>query len=45
MFLLEWTTDDGEKGFNTYLTGSPAYDLATYKTWFSKIEAKKAILG
>ncbi|MBE6999460.1 MAG: glycoside hydrolase family 2 [Ruminococcaceae bacterium] len=45
MFLLEWTTDEGEKGFNTYLTGSPAYDLATYKTWFSKIEAKKAILG
>ena len=38
MMLIEWETDKGEKGFNTYLYGSPAFDLEKYKEWFKKIK-------
>lgn len=39
MFLIEWETDKGEKYFNTYLYGSPKFDLAQYKSWLEKIKS------
>lgn len=37
MFKIEWETDKFS-GFNTYLYGSPAFDLQKYKTWLEKIK-------
>jgi len=36
MLLIRWETDSGS-GFNTYLYGSPAFDLQRYKQWLQKI--------
>ena len=38
MFLIEWELENGEKYFNTYLYGSPKYDLEQYKGWLKKLE-------
>ena len=38
MFLIEWELENGEKYFNTYLYGSPKYDLEQYKGWLKKIK-------
>ncbi len=38
MFLIRWKLEDGTEAFNTYLFGSPAYDLEQYKGWLKKIE-------
>ena len=37
MFKIEWETGKFS-GFNTYLYGSPAFDLQKYKTWIEKIK-------
>ena len=37
MFLIEWETEDGQRAFNTYLYGMPAYDLTQYKGWLEKL--------
>lgn len=37
MFLIQWKLEDGTEAFNTYLYGSPAFDLAQYKGWLEKI--------
>ena len=33
-----WELENGEKYFNTYLYGSPKYDLEQYKGWLKKIK-------
>ena len=38
MFLIEWTLDNGEKYFNTYLYGSPAFSFKQYKKWLEKMK-------
>ncbi len=37
MFLIEWELAGGEKGFNTYLYGSPKYSLEQYKGWLKRL--------
>jgi len=37
MFLIRWHLDNGETHFNTYLYGSPKFDLQQYKHWLQKI--------
>lgn len=37
MLVIEWETG-GKKYFNTYLCGTPAFDLEKYKSWLKKIE-------
>ena len=37
MFLIQWELDSGEKHFNTYLYGSPKYDLEQYKKWLQTV--------
>ncbi|MBO5105843.1 MAG: hypothetical protein J6C29_02985, partial [Clostridia bacterium] len=37
MLIIEWTAN-GEKHFNTYLTGTPKYDLEQYKGWLNKLK-------
>ena len=41
MLLIEWELENGEKHFNTYLYGSPAFDLNKYKGWLEKINSMK----
>ena len=36
MLVIEWTVG-GKTSFNTYLAGSPGFDLEKYKTWLKKI--------
>ncbi|MBO5306122.1 MAG: hypothetical protein J6B12_05110, partial [Clostridia bacterium] len=36
MLIIKWETD-GKTSFNTYLCGSPAFDLGRYKVWLEKI--------
>jgi len=36
MLIIAWEVD-GKRSFNTYLTGTPAYDFAKYKQWLQKI--------
>lgn len=38
MFLIEWKLENGEQHFNTYLYGSPKYDLQQYKGWLKKLD-------
>jgi len=33
LFLLNWTLEDGTRGFNHYLTGFPPYDIEDLKRW------------
>jgi len=37
MFLIQWQLDNGEQHFNTYLYGSPKFDLQQYKRWLKKM--------
>ena len=37
MLLIEWTLENGEKHFNTYLYGTPKFDFNTYKGWLQKL--------
>lgn len=39
MFLIEWELENGEKHFNTYLYGTPGFDLQKYKGWLKKINS------
>ena len=39
MFLIEWELENGEKHFNTYLYGTPGFDLQKYKGWLEKINS------
>lgn len=39
MFLIEWELHNGEKHFNTYLYGTPGFDLQKYKGWLAKINS------
>lgn len=41
MLLIEWELENGEKHFNTYLYGSPAFDFNKYKGWLEKINSIK----
>lgn len=36
MLVIEWTVE-GKTSFNTYLCGTPAFDLAKYKEWLARI--------
>ncbi len=38
MLLIEWETDDGGRGTNTYLYGTPPYRLDDYKRYLCAIE-------
>lgn len=37
MFLIQWELENGEKHFNTYLYGTPGFDLNKYKGWLERI--------
>ncbi|MBQ5765526.1 MAG: hypothetical protein IIW03_05230 [Clostridia bacterium] len=37
MFLIQWTLENGEKHFNTYLYGTPKFDFKAYKGWLEKL--------
>lgn len=39
MLLISWTLADGKKFFNTYLYGTPYFDLEEYKGWLKKINS------
>lgn len=39
MLLIEWELHNGEKHFNTYLYGTPGFDLQKYKGWLAKINS------
>lgn len=39
MFLIQWELENGEKHFNTYLYGTPGFDLNKYKGWLEKINS------
>lgn len=36
MLIIEWTVN-GKASFNTYLCGTPAFNLAKYKEWLARI--------
>ena len=38
MLFIEWTLDNGECGFNTYLYGTPPYRLDDYKRYLDEIK-------
>ena len=38
MLLIEWRLDNGERGVNTYLYGTPPYRLADYKRYLDEIK-------
>ena len=40
MLIIEWTVN-GKTHFNTYLIGTPKYDLEQYKGWLNKINKLK----
>ncbi len=37
MLLIEWTID-GQKSYNHYLCGFPAFSLETYTEWLHKLQ-------
>ena len=38
MLIIEWTLDNGERGVNTYLYGTPPYRLDDYKRYLDEIK-------